>query len=54
MRTKSDWIKDPKGVHERAENKVADILNKHEVPPLEDAVVKELDRILKAADGEIL
>ncbi len=50
----SDWIKDPKGVHERAENKVADILNKHEVPPLEDAVVKELDRILKAADGEIL
>lgn len=50
----SDWIKDPKGVYERAENKVLGILNKHEVAPLEDAVIKELERILKAADREIL
>jgi trimethylamine:corrinoid methyltransferase-like protein len=41
-------------VHERAKNKVSEILNKHEVPPLEDSVIKELDRILKAADKDIL
>ncbi len=50
----SDWIKDPKGVSARARDKVSGILNKHEVPPLEDAVIRELERILKAADREIL
>ena len=54
FRTYSDWAKDSRGVYERAKNKVNEILNKHEVPPLEDAVIKELDRILKAADKEIL
>jgi trimethylamine--corrinoid protein Co-methyltransferase len=52
--TYSDWIKDPKGVYERATSKVSDILLKNEVPPLEDAVVRELEKILKAADQEIL
>lgn len=52
--TYSDWVKDSRGVHERAKNKVTEILNKHEVPPLEDAVIKELERILKAADREIV
>ena len=48
------WSEDPKGLYERAEKRVADILKRHEVPPLEDAVVSELERILKAADREIL
>ena len=52
--TYSDWVKDSRGVHERAKNKVTEILNKHEVPPLEDTVIKELERILKAADREIM
>jgi trimethylamine--corrinoid protein Co-methyltransferase len=50
----SAWIKDPKGINERAKSKVSDILLKNEVPPLEDAVVSELEKILRAADQEIL
>jgi hypothetical protein len=29
------------------------ILEKHAVPPLEDHVIKELNRIIEAADAEI-
>ncbi len=54
FRTYSDWAKDSRGVHERSQNKVSEILNNHEVPPLEDAVIRELERIVKAADREIL
>jgi len=54
FRIYSDWAKNSRGVHERAQNKVSEILNNHEVPPLEDAVIRELERIVKAADREIL
>jgi len=50
----SVWSQNPQGIYERAENRVADIIKRHEVPPLEDAVVRELERILEAADREIL
>jgi trimethylamine--corrinoid protein Co-methyltransferase len=53
-RTYSDWINDPEGVCKRAKNKVSDILNHNEVPPLEDDVIRELSRIVQAADREIL
>jgi trimethylamine--corrinoid protein Co-methyltransferase len=49
----AEWIKDPRGIHARAQNRVSDILKNHEVPPLEGAVLRELERILKAADREI-
>ncbi len=50
----SVWSRDPQRLCERAENRVAYILKEHEVPPLEDAVVRELERILDAADREIM
>ena len=50
----SAWRQDPQGIYERAEKRVADILKLHEVPPLDDAVLRELERILEAADREIL
>ena len=50
----SVWSKDPKRIYERAENRVADMLKQHEVPSLDDAVVEVLERILPAADREIL
>ena len=31
---------------------VVDILKQHEVPPLEDAVIRELEKIVKAAENE--
>jgi trimethylamine--corrinoid protein Co-methyltransferase len=48
------WQDEKKDLRERAREKVAHILNEHEVPPLDDAVVLELDKILKAADKEIV
>jgi trimethylamine--corrinoid protein Co-methyltransferase len=48
------WQDEKKGLCERAREKVAHILNEHEVPPLDDAVVRELDKILIAADKQIV
>ena len=50
----SNWINNPKGIYARAEDKVIDVLKQHEVPPLEDAVTRELEKIVKAADREIV
>ncbi len=49
----STWQEEAKQLPERAQTKVLGILDSHEVPPLDDHVVKELERILKAADAEI-
>lgn len=49
----STWQQNGKRFSERAEENVKDILSSHEVPPLEDHVVRELKRIVKAADSEI-
>ncbi|MBW2677914.1 MAG: trimethylamine methyltransferase family protein, partial [Deltaproteobacteria bacterium] len=49
----SAWQQDPRQFAEKAQEKVHNILTSHEVPPLEDAVIKELQKILQAADKEI-
>jgi trimethylamine--corrinoid protein Co-methyltransferase len=49
----STWQQSPKQFSERAEDVVQGILASHEVPPLEDHVVNELKKIVKAADKEI-
>jgi trimethylamine--corrinoid protein Co-methyltransferase len=50
----SVWSQDPQGIYARAQKRVADILKRHKVPPLEDAVIRELEKILEAADRELL
>ena len=50
----SVWSQDSQGIYERAENRVEDILKRHEVPPLEDVIVRELEKILEAADRELM
>ncbi len=47
------WQNDSKYLPEKAAEKVDAILTSHQVPPLETHVVKELDRIVRAADKEI-
>ena len=47
------WQDEKKGLRENAQEKVARILNEHEVPPLDEAIVRELDKILKSADKNI-
>ncbi len=47
------WQHDPKHLSDKAADKVKSILATHEVPPLEANVLKELDRIVKAADADI-
>ncbi len=49
----SSWQKEAKQLADKAYENVSLILEKHAVPPLEDHVINELDRILKAADAEI-
>jgi len=49
----STWQQSGKKFMERAEEAVHGTLARHEVPPLEDPVVNELKRIVKAADAEI-
>lgn len=49
----SSWQQDPKQFVDRAEEKVNSILSSHQVPPLEDHVVKELKRIVAVADADI-
>jgi trimethylamine--corrinoid protein Co-methyltransferase len=49
----STWQQNGKTFMQRAAETVHGSLARHEVPPLEDAVVNELKRIVKAADAEI-
>ena len=49
----STWQQDGKQLAERAEENVKEILAGHEVPPLEGPVIRELKKIVKAADEEI-
>lgn len=47
------WGIDGKTIFERAGDKVNDILKRHEVPPLEEPLLNELDRILKSWEKEV-
>jgi len=53
-KTYSAWKDDAERMPEKAQAKIRDILDTHEVPPLEDHIVRELGRILKAADEKIV
>jgi trimethylamine:corrinoid methyltransferase-like protein len=48
------WSVDGDTILERARDKMNDILENHEIPPLEESLQNELDRILQAADKELL
>jgi len=48
------WSSDYKDIIDHAQVKLDHILKHHEVPPLDDAVLKELDAIVAAADKELL
>jgi trimethylamine:corrinoid methyltransferase-like protein len=47
------WSKDADTILERARDRMNDILQKHEVPALEEPLQKELDRIIQAAEKEL-
>ncbi len=47
------WHRDNDTILERARDRMHDILEKHEIPPLEEPLQKELDRILQAAEKEL-
>lgn len=48
-----EWQKDPKTIIDRAEEKKLAVMNHHTVPPLEEKLTQELDRILKTAKKEL-
>ena len=48
-----EWQKDPKTIIDRAQAKMDAIMNDHKVPPLEEKLTQELDRILKTAQNEL-
>jgi trimethylamine--corrinoid protein Co-methyltransferase len=48
------WSSDYKDIIDHAQEKLNHILKYHDVPPLDDAVLKELDAIVAAADKELL
>lgn len=50
----SSWQKESKQLPKKAAEVVNDILNNHVVPPLETPVINELDRIMRAADADIV
>ncbi len=52
-RSLPEWQKDPKTIIDRAQEKKNAIMNDHEVPPLEEKLTQELDRILKTAQNEL-
>ncbi len=49
-RSHKDWSQNPKGLAEAAKARVNDILVNHEVPPLDDGLQNELNRIEAAAE----
>jgi len=51
-RSYETWSKNGNTIVERARDKMNDILATHEVPPLEEALQRELDRILHVAEKE--
>lgn len=48
------WSNDYKDIIDHAQVTLDNIINNHEVPPLEDTVLKELDVIVNAADKALL
>jgi trimethylamine--corrinoid protein Co-methyltransferase len=50
----SSWQNESKQLPQKATKRVNAILENHVVPPLENQVLKELNRIVKAADAEIV
>ena len=48
-----EWQKDPKTIVDRAEEKRVAVMNHHTVPPLEEKVIEELERILKTARKQL-
>ena len=49
-----DWCDDPQNLAEEAQARVADLLENHTVPPLDETVQKELNRIDHAATKNIV
>jgi len=49
-----EWQKDPRTIIDRAVEKMAAIMNNHRVPPLEEKLTQELDRILKTAKKQLV
>jgi len=49
----SAWRQDPRQIAERAQEKAEAVLRSHEVPPLDDHVVKELNKLVRSADADI-
>ena len=47
------WDKNGKSILERAQDEMQNILDKHEVPPLDGPLQKELDQILQIAEEEL-
>lgn len=43
------WREDPKSLVDEAQDKVDQLLGQHEVPPLEESLQKELNRIEQSA-----
>jgi trimethylamine--corrinoid protein Co-methyltransferase len=52
-RSHKAWSEDPRRLAEEARARADDIIANHVVPPLEEALQKELDRIAAAAEKEI-
>jgi len=54
-RTFAEWDRDGrKGLAENAQDEVDRILAEHQVPPLDDAQERELDKIMQAAERELV
>jgi trimethylamine--corrinoid protein Co-methyltransferase len=53
-RSHKEWSENPKHLAEEARERVRDILANHEVPPLEECLQHELDRIAGAAEKELI
>ena len=52
-RSHKAWSVDPKRLAEEAKARAADIIANHDVPPLEESLQRELNRIAAAAEKEI-
>ena len=48
------WSNNPKSLAQEAQERVMDLLENHTVPPLDEAMQKELDRIEQAAKKQIM
>jgi CHASE3 domain sensor protein len=50
----TDWMKNPINLAQDAQERAVKLIESHTVPPLDDDVQKELDRIEQAANKHIL